>query len=109
MSLINYQGQQQRVAIARAIINKPKFIIADEPTGALDSKTSDDIMDLFIQLNQNHQTTVIMVTHDRKVAEKSTSYYTYFRWTRSARRGGRMKNLSNIIAVSFKSILKQTT
>ncbi|HCW8541998.1 TPA: ABC transporter ATP-binding protein [Staphylococcus aureus] len=64
-------GQQQRVAIARAIINKPKFIIADEPTGALDSKTSDDIMDLFIQLNQNHQTTVIMVTHDRKVAEKA--------------------------------------
>ena len=59
------------MAIARAIINKPKFIIADEPTGALDSKTSDDIMDLFIQLNQNHQTTVIMVTHDRKVAEKA--------------------------------------
>lgn len=64
-------GQQQRVAIARAIINNPKFIIADEPTGALDSKTSDDIMDLFIQLNQNHQTTVIMVTHDRKVAERA--------------------------------------
>ncbi|MDG0826474.1 ABC transporter ATP-binding protein, partial [Staphylococcus equorum] len=47
-------GQQQRVAIARAIINQPKFIIADEPTGALDSKTSKDIIELFIKLNKEH-------------------------------------------------------
>ncbi|WP_412518337.1 ABC transporter ATP-binding protein [Staphylococcus simulans] len=64
-------GQQQRVAIARSIVNQPKFIIADEPTGALDSKTSEDIMDLFIRLNQEQNTTMIMVTHDRAVAEKA--------------------------------------
>ena len=64
-------GQQQRVAIARSIINDPKFIIADEPTGALDSKTSQDIMELFVKLNQEKQTTMIMVTHDRQVAEKA--------------------------------------
>ena len=64
-------GQQQRVAIARAIINQPKFIIADEPTGALDSKTSKDIIELFIQLNKEHNTTIILVTHDRKVAEQA--------------------------------------
>lgn len=64
-------GQQQRVAIARSIVNQPKFIIADEPTGALDSKTSEDIMELFIRLNQEHETTMIMVTHDRAVAEKA--------------------------------------
>ena len=64
-------GQQQRVAIARAIINQPKFIIADEPTGALDSKTSKDIIELFIKLNKEHNTTMILVTHDRKVADKA--------------------------------------
>ena len=64
-------GQQQRVAIARAIINNPKFIIADEPTGALDSKTSEDIIDLFMKLNKEHRTTMILVTHDRKVADKA--------------------------------------
>lgn len=64
-------GQQQRVAIARAIINEPKFIIADEPTGALDSKTSQDIMELFVKLNKEQNTTIIMVTHDREVAEKA--------------------------------------
>lgn len=64
-------GQQQRVAIARAIINNPKFIIADEPTGALDSKTSQDIMELFIKLNKKKRTTIIMVTHDRNIAVKA--------------------------------------
>ncbi|ASE35110.1 peptide ABC transporter ATP-binding protein [Mammaliicoccus sciuri] len=64
-------GQQQRVAIARSIINKPKFIIADEPTGALDSQTSKDIMDLFVRLNREQNTTMIIVTHDRKVAEQA--------------------------------------
>ncbi|MGW8090947.1 peptide ABC transporter ATP-binding protein [Staphylococcus shinii] len=64
-------GQQQRVAIARAIINQPKFIIADEPTGALDSKTSKDIIELFIKLNEEHNTTMILVTHDRKVADQA--------------------------------------
>ncbi|MEB7658471.1 ABC transporter ATP-binding protein [Mammaliicoccus vitulinus] len=64
-------GQQQRVAIARSIVNKPKFIIADEPTGALDSQTSKDIMDLFTRLNREQNTTMIIVTHDRKVAEQA--------------------------------------
>ncbi|RZH69851.1 ATP-binding cassette domain-containing protein, partial [Staphylococcus aureus] len=63
-------GQQQRVAIARAIINNPKFIIADKPTGALDSKTSEDIINLFMELNKEHRTTMILVTNDRKVADK---------------------------------------
>lgn len=64
-------GQQQRVAIARAIVNQPKFIIADEPTGALDSETSKDIMALFLQLNKEQGTTMIIVTHDPKVAEQA--------------------------------------
>lgn len=64
-------GQQQRVAIARSIVNKPKFIIADEPTGALDSQTSKNIMDLFVRLNREQNTTMIIVTHDRKVAEQA--------------------------------------
>ena len=61
-------GQQQRVAIARAIVNQPKFIIADETTGALDSKTSKDIMALFLQLNKEQGTTMIVVTHDPKLS-----------------------------------------
>lgn len=64
-------GQQQLVAIARAIVNQPKFIIADEPTGALDSETSKDIMELFLQLNKEQGTTMIIVTHDPKVAEQA--------------------------------------
>ncbi len=61
-------GQSQRVAIARAIINKPKILLADEPTGALDETTSDTIMKLFRQLN-NNGVTIIIVTHDEKVAQ----------------------------------------
>lgn len=63
-------GQQQRVSIARAIITRPKFLIADEPTGALDSQTSKEIMELFKNLNQQNQTTIIMVTHDERVAHQ---------------------------------------
>lgn len=61
-------GQKQRVAIARALANKPKFLVADEPTGALDSKTSDEIMTLFKDLNAQHDVTILMVTHDPEAA-----------------------------------------
>ncbi|MBM3136887.1 MAG: ABC transporter ATP-binding protein [Chloroflexi bacterium] len=62
-------GQQQRVAIARAIINNPSIIMADEPTGNLDSRSGDEIMELLLNLNQQYNTTLIVVTHDPKIAK----------------------------------------
>jgi len=61
-------GEQQRVAIARSIVGKPHMLLADEPTGALDSRTSVSIMDLFAKLNREMQLTIIQVTHDTEVA-----------------------------------------
>ena len=63
-------GQQQRVAIARALANNPEIILADEPTGALDSKTGIDIMNLLKDLNDNGQT-IILITHDLNIAKKA--------------------------------------
>jgi putative ABC transport system ATP-binding protein len=61
-------GQQQRVAIARSIVNEPQIILADEPTGALDTKTSHEIMSIFHDLNRDHSITIIIVTHSDDVA-----------------------------------------
>jgi len=61
-------GQKQRVAIARALVTNPKIILADEPTGALDTKTGKDILKLLLDLNKDHQCTIITITHDLDVA-----------------------------------------
>lgn len=64
-------GQQQRTAIARALINNPKIILADEPTGNLDSESTENIYNLLRNINDKFKTTFIIVTHDRKIAEKA--------------------------------------
>ncbi|MGL4763161.1 MAG: ABC transporter ATP-binding protein [Sarcina sp.] len=64
-------GQQQRGAIARALINNPKIVLADEPTGNLDSKTTDDIYALLRDINKKYNTTFVVITHDQKIADKA--------------------------------------
>jgi len=68
-------GQQQRVAIARALVNKPSILIADEPTGNLDSKTGQDVMKIFKDLNENGQT-IILITHEDSIAKQSNRIIT---------------------------------
>lgn len=65
-------GQEQRVAIARAIVNDPTILVADEPTGDLDRKSADAILDLLVKLNTEFKKTIVMVTHDPAAAERAT-------------------------------------
>lgn len=63
-------GQQQRIAIARALVGDPEIVLADEPTGSLDSKTGQEVMDLFLHLNRDEKRTIVMVTHDHNVSRQ---------------------------------------
>lgn len=65
-------GQRQRVAIARALVNDPSFLLMDEPTGNIDSKTANEIMDLITDLNKKKGVTIVMITHDQQLASRAT-------------------------------------
>ena len=69
-------GQQQRVAVARALASKPSFILADEPTANLDSKSSENLLDIMLQLNKDENTTFIFSTHDQRVIDKANRIIT---------------------------------
>jgi putative ABC transport system ATP-binding protein len=70
-------GQQQRVAIARALVNNPSILLADEPTGNLDTKTSIEVMDIFQRLNRERGITVLLITHEQDIAEYGTRIVTF--------------------------------
>jgi ABC-type lipoprotein export system ATPase subunit len=65
-------GQQQRVAIARALVNNPRLLLADEPTGNLDTSTSHEVMDVFARLREEHGLTLVIITHERDIAAWGT-------------------------------------
>ena len=65
-------GQQQRISIARALINEPAILLADEPTGNLDTKSTDDIVSLFKMTNQKYKHTIIMITHNMEIAKQAS-------------------------------------
>ena len=65
-------GQKQRVAIARALVGEPSVVLADEPTGALDADTANEVIDLLIQLNVGERITILIITHDAAIARRCT-------------------------------------
>jgi len=71
-------GQQQRVAIARAVVGKPSILLADEPTGNLDSQMGDEVMGVLKNLNEKENATIVMVTHDQRMAEMTTRIFRLF-------------------------------
>ena len=68
-------GERQRVAIARAVVNSPSIVFADEPTGNLDNKTSNQVLDIFFKLQQELKTSLVIVTHDNEIAAKASIHY----------------------------------
>lgn len=82
-------GQQQRVAIARALIGDPRILLADEPTGALDVKTSHTVLNLLVDLNRQENTTVLIITHDHEVAKRCDRVIEMYDGGIKADRGGK--------------------
>ena len=82
-------GEQQRVALARALVNRPKLLLADEPTGNLDSKTGKEILDLLQGLNRNNGLTIVMVTHERDLADRYASRQIFMADGKIITEGGR--------------------
>ncbi|MHA1792360.1 MAG: ABC transporter ATP-binding protein [Promethearchaeota archaeon] len=80
-------GEKQRVAVARAIVNQPRVLFADEPTGNLDPESGQELMDLLVQLNKDYKTTIIVVTHNEQIANK-------YGKKRIKMEGGRIKSIS---------------
>jgi len=93
-------GQQQRIAIARALINEPEILLADEPTGQLDSRTSAEIMGIFQQLNRTHGITIVVVTHSDEVAQFANRIITF--------RDGRIVSDSRAAAARTNAVMAES-